>query len=145
MALHGLYVCGTRAFRATPKDAEVLQQVKLCVSDILCMAWPYLQCLYPALATIGSSPSYFSFWPFLSGRYAGPLRAASDPELVLPHGSPTRYNHCLCLIRFSSRRKAPGFWQGISSLQPCWPLLRTCCSTGSDAVQSANVISIHSF
>ena len=37
MALHSLYVCGTRAFRVTPKDAEVLQQVKLDVTDILCI------------------------------------------------------------------------------------------------------------
>ena len=82
-----------------------------------------MQCLYPALATIGSSEPDFSFWPFLGGWCAGPLKAVSDPELVSPHGSPTRYNHCVCLIRLSSRRKAPCFCQGIyhpSSAELFW-------------------------
>ena len=34
----------------------------------------------------------FFVWPFLGGRWAGPLRAVSHPGLVSPHGSPTRYN-----------------------------------------------------
>ena len=124
MAPHCLYVwAGTRAFQATLKDADVQQQVQLYVTDILCMTWPYLQCFYPALATIGSSEPDFSFWPFLGGWCAGPLKAVSDPELVSPHGSPTRYNHCVCLIRLSSRRKAPCFCQGIyhpSSAELFW-------------------------
>ena len=80
--------------------------------DILCMTWPYLQCLYPPwpqqvaprhifhLAIPGWAVSRSSksfFWP----------RAGS------PHGSRKRYNHCVCSTRFSSRRKAPGFCQGI--------------------------------
>ena len=72
----------------------------------------------PALATIGSSPPYFSFWPFLGGRYADPLRVVSDPELVSPHGSTTRYNRRMWLICFSSRRKAPAFCQGIFHSSP---------------------------
>ena len=80
MPLHGLSVCGIRAFQATPKDAEVQQQVQLYVRDILRTTWPYLQFLYPALATIGSSAPDFSFWPFLGGRCAGPLKAVSDHD-----------------------------------------------------------------
>ena len=56
MALHGLYVCGTSTFQATPRAAEL----QLYEIDILCMSLPYLQCLSPALATIGSSAPYFS-------------------------------------------------------------------------------------
>ena len=56
MALHGLYVCGTSTFQATPRNAEV----QLYEIDIRCMTCPYPQFLYPALATIGSSAPYFS-------------------------------------------------------------------------------------
>ena len=55
----------------------------------------------------------FFICSFLGGQWAGPLRAFSDPELESPHGSRKRYNHCVCSTRFSSRRKAPGFCQGI--------------------------------
>ena len=60
----------------------------------------------------------FFIWPFLGGQWSGLLWAVSDPELVSPHGFLTRYNHCVCSTRFSSRRKAPGFCQGIYHPSP---------------------------
>ena len=99
---------GPTLFRPLP-GMRTCSSIKI---DILCMTWRYLQCLYPPWPQ-QVAPRHIFHPPFLGGQWAGPLRAFSDPELESPHGSRKRYNHCVCSTRFSSRRKAPGFCQGI--------------------------------
>ena len=132
MALHGLYLCGTSTFQTTPRNAEV----QLYEIDILCMTWPYLQCLYPPwpqqvaprhifhLAIPGwavrrSSKSFFWARTGITTRF---------PQEIQP----------LCVLNsFLLSYKGSRLLSGHLSPHPCWTLLTTWCRTGSEAVQAA--------